>query len=69
MNFCKKVCINNNVEVILIPSKDEYIDLELWYDDDTLNKIKNEAIMEIRAYSYLKHISFLEARHQIYAVK
>ena len=46
----------------------QYIDLELWYDDDTLNRIKNEAIMEIKAYSYLKHISFLEARHLIYAV-
>ena len=69
MDFLKKVRICNKVEVILIPSKEEYLDLELWYDDNTLNKIKNEAIMEIKAYSYMKHISYLEAKNQIYSIR
>lgn len=69
MDFIKKVSINKKVEVILIPKKEEYYDLELWYDDDTLDKIKNEAIMEIKAYSHLNHISFIEARYKIYEIK
>lgn len=69
MEFIKKVSINKKVEVMLIPKKEEYANLELWYDDDTLDKIKNEAIMEIKAYSQLNNLSFFEARHKIYEIK
>tara|TARA_Y100000991_G_C21879156_1_gene308627 strand:- start:130 stop:351 length:222 start_codon:yes stop_codon:yes gene_type:complete len=71
-SFNKKVSINKNVDVILIPTKDEIeentID-NIWYNDAQLEKIKNEAICEIRVYSMIKNISFKQASKDIYAIE
>tara|TARA_Y100000992_G_scaffold95415_1_gene61454 strand:- start:7738 stop:7962 length:225 start_codon:yes stop_codon:yes gene_type:complete len=67
----KKVSIDPNDNIIFIPTKEELSDNfnVLWYDDDQLEKIKNEAISEIKVYSVLKNISFKEARKDIYIKK
>ena len=67
----KKVSIDPNDNIIFIPTKEELSDNfnVLWYDDDQLEKIKNEAISEIKVYSILKNISFKEARKNIYIKK
>ena len=68
----KKVSIDTNVNVILIPSKDEIIinDVnDVWYNDTQLKKIKNEAICEIKVFSMIKNISFEQAVKDIYAIK
>ncbi len=68
----KKVSINTNVNVILIPSKDEIITNQtndVWYNDNQLEKIKKEAICEIKVFSMMKNISFKQAVKDIYAIK
>ena len=71
----KKVSIDPTVNVILIPSKDEIIinDIndvnDVWYNDTQLQKIKNEAICEIKVFSIMKNISFNQAVKDIYAIK
>ena len=67
----KKVSIDTNSNIILIPTKEEITDDNdiLWYNDDQLEKIKNEAITEIKAYSLLKNISFKKAAKEIYIKK
>ena len=67
----KKVSIDPNDNIIFIPTKEELSDdfNVLWYNDDQLEKIKNEAISEIKIYSILKNISFEEARKNIYIKK
>ena len=67
----KKVSIDTSDNIIFIPTKEELSDdfNVLWYGDDQLEKIKNEAISEIKVYSILKNISFKEARKNIYIKK
>jgi len=68
----KKVSIDTNVNVILIPSTDEIItnDInDIWYDEIQLEKIKKEAICEIKAFSMIKNIPFEQAVKDIYAIK
>lgn len=65
----KKVSIDTNVNVILIPLKDEIITNDIWYDEIQLEKIKNEAICEIKAFSMIKNIPFEQAVKDIYAIK
>ena len=67
----KKVSIDPSDNIIFIPTKEELSDdfNVLWYGDDQLEKIKNEAISEIKVYSILKNISFKEARKNIYTKK
>jgi len=68
----KKVSIDTNVNVILIPSKNEIItnDInDIWYDDIQLEKIKKEAICEIKVFSMIKNISFEQAVKDIYAIE
>ena len=68
----KKVSIDTTVNVILIPSKDELItnkSNDIWYNDNQLEKIKNEAICEIKVFSMMKNISFKQAVKDIYAIK
>lgn len=74
-SFNKKVSINNNVNVILIPTKEELIinDInninDIWYNDTQLEKIKKEAICEIKVFSIMKNISFEQAVKDIYTIK
>tara|TARA_B100001287_G_C22497068_1_gene441755 strand:+ start:259 stop:474 length:216 start_codon:yes stop_codon:yes gene_type:complete len=68
----KKVSIDTTVNVILIPSKDELItnkSNDIWYNDNQLEKIKNEAICEIKVFSMMKNIPFKQAVKDIYAIK
>ena len=68
----KKVSINTNVNVILIPAKEEIITNnknDVWYDDNQLDKIKKEAMYEIKVFSIMKNISFNQAVKDIYAIK
>jgi hypothetical protein len=68
----KKVSINTNVNVILIPSKEEILTDEIydmWYNDNQLEEIKKEAICEIKIFSIMKNISFEQAIKDIYSVK
>ena len=68
----KKVSIDTTVNVILIPSKDEIITNDVndvWYNDTQLEKIKKEAICEIKVFSMMKNISFEQAVKDIYAIK
>jgi hypothetical protein len=65
----KKVSIDTNVNVILIPLKDEIITNDIWYDEIQLEKIKNEAICEIKVFSMIKNIPFEQAVKDIYAIK
>ena len=67
----KKVSIDTNINVILIPSKDEKITNninDIWYDEIQLEKIKKEAICEIKVFSMMKNISFEQAVKDIYAI-
>ena len=67
-SFNKKVSINNNVNVILIPTIDEIEIIDnIWYNEKQLEKIKNEAISEIKVYSAIKNISFKKAVKDIYS--
>lgn len=71
-NFNKKVSINNNIDVILIPTIDELIvnnANDIWYNDIQLEKIKKEAICEIKVFSIMKNISFEQAVKDIYTIK
>ena len=65
----KMVSINNNVEVILIPSRKDviYETDNIWYNNSQLEKIKNEAICEIKVFSLLKNISYEQAVRDIYS--
>ena len=68
----KKVSIDTTVNVILIPSKDEIITNDVndvWYNDTQLEKIKKEAICEIKVFSMMKNISFEQAVKDIYAIE
>lgn len=67
-NKIRNVKFDKIVNVILIPSRNEYnyLSHDLWYNSYELDKFKNEAIMEIKAYSYLKHITLKEAYLEIY---
>ena len=68
----KKVSIDTTVNVILIPSKDELItnkSNDIWYNDNQLEKIKSEAICEIKVFSMMKNISFEQAVKDIYAIR
>lgn len=69
----KKVTISNYIETILIPSKEELLDHssfdDYWWTDDQLEKIKNEALAEIKVFSYLENISMKQAVKEIYIVK
>lgn len=64
----KKVSIDPSDNIIFIPTKEELSNdfNVLWYDDNQLEKIKNEAICEIKVYSLLKNIPFKKARKDIY---
>ena len=71
-NFNKKVSINNDIDVILIPTIDELIVNninDIWYNDTQLEKIKKEAICEIKVFSIMKNISFEQAVKDIYTIK
>lgn len=71
-NFNKKVSINNNIDVILIPTIDELIvnnANDIWYNNIQLEKIKKEAICEIKVFSIMKNISFEQAVKDIYTIK
>ena len=65
----KKVSIDTTVNVILIPLKDEIITNDIWYNDTQLEKIKKEAICEIKVFSMIKNIPFEQAVKDIYAIK
>ena len=55
-----------------LPSKDELItnkSNDIWYNDNQLEKIKNEAICEIKVFSMMKNIPFKQAVKDIYAIK
>jgi len=65
----KKVSIDTTVNVILIPLKDEIITNDIWYNDIQLEKIKKEAICEIKVFSMIKNISFEQAVKDIYAIE
>ena len=65
----KKVSIDTTVNVILIPLKDEIITNDVWYNDTQLEKIKKEAICEIKVFSMIKNIPFEQAVKDIYAIK
>ena len=67
-NKIRKVKFYKIVDVILIPSRNEYnyLSHDLWYNSYELDKFKNEALLEIKAYSYLKHITLKEAYLKIY---
>ena len=55
------------------PSKEELLDHssfdDYWWTDDQLEKIKNEALAEIKVFSYLENISMKQAVKEIYIVK
>lgn len=65
----KMVSINNTVEVILVPSRKDviYETDDVWYNNSQLEKIKNEAICEIKVFSLLKNISYEQAVRDIYS--
>jgi hypothetical protein len=65
----KMVSINNTVEVILVPSrKDSNYEIDdIWYNDSQLEKIKKEAICEIKVFSLIKNISYEQAVRDIYS--
>ena len=65
----KKVSINNTVEVILVPSRKDicHITDDIWYKNHQLEKIKKEAICEIKVFSIFKNISVKQAIRDIYS--
>ena len=65
----KKVKINKEVNVILIPNKEDYDDVsELWYDNVSLDKIKMDAIMEVKRFAIIKNLSYKDALEEIYCI-
>lgn len=66
---CKMVSINNTVEVILVPSRKDvsYEIDDVWYNNSQLEKIKKEAICEIKVFSLIKNISYEQAVRDIYS--
>lgn len=64
----KMVYFNNIVDVVLIPSKEEYNDyfFDLWYNNNELQKFRKEAFIEANIYASLKNITIQEAISTIY---
>jgi len=62
----EKVKINNNCNVILIPSRSDIYDLglkhDIWYSLDELNLMRTNYIIELHIISRLKNVTLNEAR-------
>jgi len=62
VSFKKRIQINTNVKVYLIP----YDSITNWYSDYQLDKIRDEALEEITSYARANNLSFIEARKKLY---
>jgi len=62
VSFKKRIQINTNVKVYLIP----YDSITNWYSDYQLDKIRDEAFEEITSYARANNLSFIEARNKLY---
>ena len=56
VSFKKRIQINTNVKVYLIP----YDSITNWYSDYQLDKIRDEALEEITSYAQANNLSFIE---------
>ena len=62
VSFKKRIQINTNVKVYLIP----YDSITNWYSDYQLDKIRDEALEEITSYAQANNLSLKEARDKLY---
>lgn len=69
-NKIKSVSFSNIVNVILIPSRQEYFDAELdsqiWWSEDNLQHIKLLAVTELRAVMAMQNIPYKQAVKNLY---
>ena len=69
-NKIKSVTFNKIIDVILIPTRHEYIEEELdyyiWWNAKDLYKMKLLAISELRTIMALQNISYNEAKNKLY---
>ena len=69
-NNIKSVTFNKIIDVILIPTRHEYIEEELdyyiWWNAKDLDNMKLLAISELRTIMALQNISYEEAKNKLY---
>ena len=72
-NKIKSVSFSNTVNVILIPSRQEYFDAELdsriWWSGDNLQHTKLLAVTELRAVMAIQNIPYKQAIENLYQPK
>jgi hypothetical protein len=72
-NKIKSVSFSNIVNVVLIPSRQEYFDQELesqmWWTDDNLQHTKLLAVTELRAVMAIQNIPYKQAIENLYQPK
>ena len=65
----KNVQFNKIVSVILIPSKEEYLEIfsEIWYTNSELELIRKYAMYEINIFrSFNVNVNFTDAKRMLY---
>lgn len=70
-NKIKSVSFSKIVNVVLIPSRDEYIEdnYNLWWKEEELNHTKLLAVTELRAVMAMKNIPYKQAIKNLYQPK
>lgn len=72
-NKIKSVTFSNIVNIILIPSRQEYFDAELdsqiWWTEDNLQHTKLLAVTELRAVMAMQNIPYKQAIENLYQPK
>ena len=69
-NIYKKVTFSNQINAILVPTKNEFIKAGLynyiWWNSSDYKCFERDAVHDIRDYVYIKNVDILTAINELY---